>query len=315
VIGNRLRHRSVLIAAIVVALVGGTTMIVWGALRVERRPVAALPERAPGPEPIASGTTTPPAAAAPVSASPSQLNAAAVAAVRAKVERSIAANGNHASVAVYDRVTGLELTAGVKAHFVTASVVKVAILATVLLRHQGAGTKLTEDEAELATAMITRSDNASADELWEQIGGAKGLLSYTRRLGLSETRVTGGWLFASTTASDQIRMMRTIVDPAGPLSEASRDYLLGLMNRVVAAQRWGISKAATKQSTVYLKNGWVTATATDPQWGVNSVGRIVEPGHDWLVAVLSDRHVTMAAGVTVVERVASLSVGGLRAVR
>jgi len=82
---------------------------------------------------------------------------------------------------------------------------------------------------------------------------------------------------------------------------------------VQSDQAWGITRAATGQATgVYVKNGWLPRTADGGRWAVNSIGRIVEPGHDWLVVVLSDHHTSQDAGITAVGQAAGLAVSGMR---
>jgi hypothetical protein len=82
-------------------------------------------------------------------------------------------------------------------------------------------------------------------------------------------------------------------------------YLFDLMARVAPDQRWGITAAAPSHgSTDYVKNGWVDVDSDDDRWLVNSIGRIVEPGHDWLIALLSDHHLSRQQGIDIVEDVA-----------
>ncbi|MEV0216423.1 hypothetical protein [Micromonospora sp. NPDC050695] len=63
----------------------------------------------------------------------------------------------------------------------------------------------------------------------------------------------------------------------------------------------------------YVKNGWDNVDADGGRWLVNSIGRIVKPGHDWLIAVLSDHHVSQKDGVRVVEKAASYVLQEMRA--
>ncbi len=53
-------------------------------------------------------------------------------------------------------------------------------------------------------------------------------------------------------------------------------------------------------------------TAYGGQWGDNSIGRIIEPGHDWLVAVMSNYNRTDNSGHALDGKIATLAVGGLR---
>jgi hypothetical protein len=64
---------------------------------------------------------------------------------------------------------------------------------------------------------------------------------------------------------------------------------------------------------VYVKNGWVNMSDYGHMQGDNSIGRIVEPGHDWLVAVMSNYNRSDAAGEALLGQLAQLAVSGLRA--
>ncbi|GGS76191.1 serine hydrolase [Streptomyces cinerochromogenes] len=198
----------------------------------------------------------------------------------------------------------------------TASIVKVDILAALLLQAQDEGRQLTAAERKRAEPMIRRSDNAAANALWRQIGGASGLAAANQRLGLTST--TGGpgakWGLTRTTASDQIRLLRAVFDTGGTvrrgtggLDAHSRAYLRTLMGQVVAEQRWGVSAAGATGSRQALKNGWLQRNTTG-LWDVNSVGEITVRGHRYLVAVLTNGSASMGDGVALVERTARAAV-------
>ncbi|MFM9708968.1 serine hydrolase [Streptomyces galilaeus] len=210
------------------------------------------------------------------------------------------------SVAVLDVDSGLSAVHGTGA-FDTASIVKVDILAALLLQAQDAGRHLTAGEKTYATAMIENSDNDSATALWNSVGGAAGLDAANERFGLTGTEGGDGllWGLTRTTAADQLTLLRQVfgTDSTGSeLSEASRTYLQGLMGRIAAGQRWGVSAVADGSSWA-LKNGWLPRTATG-LWDVNSIGRVTSGGHDYLVAVLSDGNATQAKGIALVEAAA-----------
>lgn len=246
------------------------------------------------------------------SASPSGDPAATV---RDDVTADLAPYGSHASFALLDQVTGEQILYQEDTAFETASVVKVDILAALLWQEQQSGTSLSQSQQQLATAMITESDNDAASDLWDQIGGASGLATANAVFGLTETTPgqDGSWGVTTTTAADQLRLLQMITSSSGPLDSANRAYLLGLMNRVEDDQRWGVPDAAGTQATdVYVKNGWMPSSADGGAWVINSVGRIVEPGHDWLVVVLSDDNSTQTSGITLVQHVADLAIQNLQ---
>jgi hypothetical protein len=196
--------------------------------------------------------------------------------------------------------------------FATASIVKVDILAALLLGAQRSGRRLTPGERGNAAAMIERSDNAAASALWTGIGGAPGLDAANERLGMTGTTggAAGRWGLTSTTAVDQVALLRAVFDSRGDsaLSAASRAYVQRLMGRVVSGQDWGVSAAGGSERA--LKNGWLPRSATG-LWVINSVGRVSVEGRSYLVAVLSDGHTSMDEGVRLVEKVASLAVEAL----
>nr|WP_237419506.1 serine hydrolase [Kitasatospora sp. SID7827] len=188
--------------------------------------------------------------------------------------------------------------------FVTASTVKVDLVAALLLRAGGVE-RLTGAERESARAAIVRSDNASASELYERVGGADGLDAAYRALGLPETTAgrDGYWGLTTTTAGDRVRLLRRIFTAGDPRALPGRAWLAGLMREVVPAQVWGVSAAGATA----LKNGWLPRTATG-LWVVDSLGARPD---GTLVAVLSDGWPDLAAGVSAVEAAARRAVAAI----
>jgi len=72
------------------------------------------------------------------------------------------------AVALVDGRTGNSYAYRPTTAFETASIVKVDILATLLLRAQDNGRSLTSSESALATRMIRASDNDAATSLWTE---------------------------------------------------------------------------------------------------------------------------------------------------
>ena len=293
-------------AAVTTFVLAGAMLIVYGV--VDRSGASAV---AAATVPAASVSASPAPSASP-SASPPVDAAAAVA---GQVAAYLAPYGPHASFALLDQVTGEEVRYQQDTAFDTASIVKVDILAALLWQQQQSGTSLSPSQQQLATTMITQSDNDAATDLWGQIGGASGLAQANAVFGLAATTPgqDGSWGLTTTTAADQLRLLQMVTDPAGPLTAASRTYLLGLMGAVEADQRWGVPDAAgTQDGDVSVKNGWLSLGTDGGEWIINSIGRIVEPGHDWLVVVLSDDNATQASGTALVEGAADLAVQDLR---
>ena len=294
-------------AAATAVLLGATLLVGYGMVHPKHASTTFVVP-SPSATPISLPTASPsPSPAAQVSTDPS-------AEVRAAVAQYLNAQGIHAAVAVLDRVTGATVTYNETVSFDTASIVKVDILATLLWQDQRAGRHLTAAQRDLAEDMITESDNDAATALWNTIGGATGLASANKAFGLSHTTPgrDGYWGLTTTTVADQVRLLQVLTDPAGPLSVTDQSYELGLMGRVTSDQRWGVPHAADADATaVYVKNGWLAYSGDRGRWIVNSVGRVVEPGHDWLITVLSDHHGSQSTGIAIVEHLATLVVTGL----
>ncbi|RDG35032.1 hypothetical protein DVH02_27460 [Streptomyces corynorhini] len=194
--------------------------------------------------------------------------------------------------------SGRSVAYGADRAYVTASVVKVAVLAALLLRARDTGGWLSGEEERLAAAMVERSDNDAATALRAAAGGVAGLDAAHARLGMTRTSAASAWGLTRTTAHDQLTLLRAVFGVDQVLDERSRRRVAGLMGRVVPGQDWGVS-AACEGGDWALKNGWLPRGA-DGLWVVHSVGRAGRA----LVAVLSDGHPSLEAGIARVEEAA-----------
>jgi beta-lactamase class A len=299
------------LAVLVVTL--GSSALAFGV--VHHRKVDATARSSTGP----SGSTIQPTLTAPASPSPSpspspsQVPPETISGTYSQLSRYLSGRGRHAAAGIVDLKTGARVMYNANQQFETASIVKVDILSTLLWELQNSNGHLSSQQRSLATAMITRSDNTAASALWSQIGRGNGLAAANRAFGLTHTTPGSGssWGLTRTTIADQLRLL-TVVSTAGPLSAPSRTYVLGLMNKVVSGQRWGVPHAAPDDaSAVYVKNGWLQRSADGYRWIINTIGRIVEPDHDWLVVVLTNYNASMSGGISLVQGAADLAVDGL----
>ncbi|MFF4830307.1 serine hydrolase [Streptomyces sp. NPDC001315] len=207
------------------------------------------------------------------------------------------------ALALYDRSTATSCTFRADAAFDSASVVKVTVLGALLRQAAEEHRALTAREVKLTTAMITKSDNASTNALWHQIGTA-GVQHFLTLAGMRDT-VPGAdnhWGRTQVTAGDQLKLLRLLTSDNEVLDRSARAYALGLMNRVVPEQRWGTPAGVPATTTVHVKNGWLP-DETDG-WRVNSVGVFTGEGRDYEMAVLSRGSRTMADGVATVQAAA-----------
>jgi hypothetical protein len=212
-------------------------------------------------------------------------------------------DGGHFAVAVDDLTTGSQEAYGGTEEFVTASIVKVDILVTLLYQAQEAGQALTGEDQDLATTMIENSDNDSASDLYDDVGGAEAIDDANRVCGLTETTVgtDGYWGLTTTTVDDQIRLLRVVFTRPSQLSSASQEYVQSLMSQVETDQQWGVTAAADPGTQFMVKNGWLP----NPNlWEINSIGQVTRDSQRLLIAVLSDDNASEDSGISLVEEVA-----------
>ena len=258
--------------------------------------VAALPAvPAPRTAPAAAAVAPPPAVVEPLGqrlvAAPSSI------AVPAAEQAGVTV-----SIAVYDKLTGDTLVYNPAARIETASVVKLDILADVLVAAQNEHRALTAEENAVATPMIEQSDDNAANQFWAAINGDVGLTAFNPTLGLRDTVVgtDGWWGWTTTSVLDQLRVVNTFAYPNRVLSEASRAYALGLLNRVDGDIRWG--QPAGPGISAWVKVGWMGNGANHtPGWRINSVGHVTGPGRDYTVAILTAGAGSEQAGIGIVN--------------
>jgi beta-lactamase class A len=216
--------------------------------------------------------------------------------------------------ALYDINTGqlYDLHPGVTQD--EASIVKVDILATLLSQQPASAIPTSADEQSLLTSMIEESDNNSATTLWAQAGGPTGIGTFNQRVGMTSTTPSQcvtcpdfpwpGWGLTTTTADDQVDLLRQFVVPNKALSTSQRQYGLGLMENITSSESWGVTGGVPPGVTVALKNGWLPLTgATD--WQVNSIGWINGDGRNYILAVLTTGNPTEQYGIDTIDQVSS----------
>jgi beta-lactamase class A len=255
-------------------------------------PALADPTTAAPPSPTAPPATVDPALATGILAQPAVL-------------AYLATRTGNVTAAVYDYATGQLSTYRSGLALQTASVIKLQILETLLNRVQTQGRGLTATEQRRAAAMMDASDNDSATDLWDEVGGAAGLNAFGAQVGLTGTapNAAGYWGLSTTTATDQITLLRNLTDPSTALAPANQAYALGLMAQVEGSQTWGVSSGVAPGTTVALKDGWLPES---DGWYVNSVGVLTGAGHHYAVAVLSTGGATQDYGEDTIETLSGL---------
>jgi len=234
--------------------------------------------------------------------------------VSAAVGPLFSADNDDAGMAVLDLTTGQWASYGGNREFITASIAKADILATLLYQAQEDNGALSAGEQSLATVMIEDSDNDAATSLYNDAGGAGGVDAANKVFGLRDTTAGYGtlWGLTTTTANDQIRLLRQIFTTPSKLSASSQAYIQGLMRHVSPEQAWGVPVAADSGTRFAVKNGWLPAPKL---WAVNSIGSVTHNGHHLLIAVLSHYNYTFGGGISVVEGIAKKAADAVTAYR
>jgi hypothetical protein len=221
-----------------------------------------------------------------------------------------------AQVALFNRATGRTylLSGGPDTQY-TASIVKADIMALWLWRYQSRTGAVPDNMPYsiryLLQNMITLSDNVAATSLFYFSGGCTTLTLFNTLIPTRHTRVGCetptyyGWGNTTTTAADQVAIVRTLAYRNATLGRDAREYGLHLMESVEPTQRWGITcgpwgtqcaapdyAPPDPDVTVALKNGWKflpTCAKQDDScpWQVNSIGWVRGKGRNYVLAVLT----------------------------
>jgi hypothetical protein len=229
----------------------------------------------------------------------------------ARLIHFIDSRGGEVTAALYDARTGRTWVLNPQYKEDTASIVKVQIMGTLL--HQSHGQLPTGNEASLMQLMIEQSDNDAATELLSEAGGPSGVSKFDITAGLTDTTphsaalIPGtpwpGWGLTTTTALDQVRLVKTFVFPNSVLTGAARQYGLRLMESVEADQAWGITGGVPAGTLVAVKNGWLPLQG-DSDWQVDSIGWVDGHGRDYVLAVLTNGNADEGSGIDTIQTIA-----------
>lgn len=236
----------------------------------------------------------------------------------------VASRSGSVLAAVYDIGTGQTWNLRLGRPQPEASIVKLDILEALLARSRdtGHGTGLPATESSLAQRMIEDSDNDAATSLWYASGGPGKIRTFNATAGLRQTSPSRcvqcpgfpwpGWGLTTTTATDQITLLRQLFAPGSLLTHGQRSYVLQLMEHVTPSQRWGVSGGVPLQATVALKNGWLPLNGGGTDWQINSIGWISGRGRDYLMAVLTTGNPTEQYGIDTITGLSAIVWKALR---
>jgi Beta-lactamase enzyme family len=236
-------------------------------------------------------------------------SSAAHPALAARLARGIRSvlRGRRSTVGLWvdDRSQRLSCWLNARRRFDSASVVKVTILGALLREAMQQHRRLTRAEVRLATEMITESDNDAASALWAHVGRGR-LAHFLRLAAMTETRLGPGgyWGLTRITAHDESLLLALLMTGNMVLDPRSRSFALGLMARVIPAQRWGVPAGAPAGLTVHVKNGWLPLTPGG--WRIHSIGCFTGHHRRYSIVVLTEDNPAMAYGIATIERAAEV---------
>ena len=251
------------------------------------------------------------AAAAPAAAAttPTVSCTSSKAALATKLQKDITAalvnRKGTIAVGLYDRSTNTTCSLRASSSYDSASVVKVTVLATLLWDAKKHNRYLTDTEASLAKAMITKSDNTATSKLWKQLGLTK-IKGFLSAAGMTKTvpGANGYWGLTQINVTDEQKLLKLITAKNSVLSDNSRAYILKLMGQVISSQRWGTPYGVPSGVSWHVKNGWLQRSTHG--WRVHSVGTFNGGGHDYMITVLTWGNSTMNYGITTLQGVAKV---------
>jgi beta-lactamase class A len=249
-----------------------------------------------------AATVTPATAATPAVVCTSQKAGLAAKLVK-DINAALAGRKSTTAILVNDRVTRTSCVLRPDTQFDSASVVKTTVLATLLWDAQKSKRALTATEKSRATAMITKSDNDATTALWKQLGVTK-IKGFLTAAGMTKTVPGSGgyWGLTQITARDQQKLLALITAKNAVLTDASRGYILQLMNAVVTSQRWGTPAGAPATAKIHVKNGWLPRATH--AWRVHSIGAFTGAAHNYQITVLTHDNATMQDGINTIQAVA-----------
>lgn len=187
----------------------------------------------------------------------------------------------------------------------SASLVKAMLLVAYLRRPDVRHRRLRGSERSLLGPMIRISDNDAATAIYGRVG-ASGLTHLARRAGMRRFAPNPVWGGSQVTARDQARFFFRI---RGLVPKRHRSYALGLLRRIVSAQRWGIPRSRPPRWRLHFKGGWVPE---DDGWRVHQAA-LLRQGHRKLaIAVLTRGSPSLSYGADTIAGVTARLLRGYR---
>ena len=219
-----------------------------------------------------------------------------------------AARGTTAGVAMVDRVTGIYSDNGANAHlrFGSASLVKLFIADSVLHRARLGQIRLTSADMSSLSVMLRSSDDNAANSFWSRFGSSGIVNDVKSRYRLAETAAPVNpryWGLTQVTAHDLAAFYRGMLNGAGGLAPADRDFIVAQLRASTSHgtdgyyQWFGLHDALSREPVVGIKQGWMCCFSDGYIWR-HSTG-LVGPDARYIVVVLTRDRSSAGAAHTV----------------
>lgn len=208
------------------------------------------------------------------------------------------------TAAVYDVASGQTYLYNPGVREVTASMVKIDILAALLHESQLQHRVLTADESQLATTMVESSSNRAATKLWNDVGQMPPMSAFNQLIGFKQTIMSWSWGEIQTTPLDQLALLKVIELPNSILTASSRAYEASLMQNVDTFERFGLGTGPPPTATIGLKDGYYPEPITG--WQINSAGYVHLGSRFYLGVIMTSHNPNEGYGIDTVNEVAKL---------
>ncbi len=241
----------------------------------------------PSAGPAVAGSTSSPAGSPTPTLAPGQFEILALDALSASAASLARDLGPRIGIAVVVPSQRRIYQYNAEPQFPIASVIKVPIMLTVMHQAIEDGRVISDQETDLIDAMITESDNDAATELWNHVGGERGVMDYLETVDISGvTLVNENWGESEMSAVSAARLMNKLVQ-GETLDEPHREYALELLAHVDPVQDWGAVVAGNFDGIAGVKNGWYPEYEG---WVLGSLGYVIPEGDSpaFTIAIFTD---------------------------
>src|SRR5258708_3756688 len=174
------------------------------------------------------------------------------------------------------------------------SSMKVPIMLTFLDMTEREGREPNAQEMDLLTTMIENSNNDSASALYYgEIGGAAGVASYLRRIGITGLDPNpNAWGYSLVTPLAMVNLLTLLHD---------RRLALYLMGHIEPDQQVGVGDTAPAGASVAMKDGWLPGP--DGLWAMNSSGIVTLGRETYIIAAYTHEQPSLGDGQAIVRHI------------